>query len=191
MNPPRQSAEVTIRPRRASDLPALAEALLAQQADTRYPFRNPLPFPVEQFLHSHDASGAWTAELHGRPVGHACRTDQARATGAAESLNLVCARAHGCDIADLTWVGALFVAHDARGLGIGRRLLEAVVDDARRAGRRPCLEVLPVHPGALALYRSTGWRTVGALRPDWLRETADDTVPDVEVMVLTDVPAPR
>ncbi|MGJ9422475.1 N-acetyltransferase family protein [Aeromicrobium sp. CF3.5] len=176
---------MTIRPRVVLDLPPLADALMAQQAETRYPFRDPLPFPVEEFLHAHDASSAWTAELHGRPVGHACRTDQARAMGADEQLNLACARAHGCKVADLTWVGALFVAREARGLGIGRRLLHAVVDDARRNHQHPCLEVLPVHPGAMALYLSTGWRTIGTVRPGWLRDAIGDDGPDVAVMVLT------
>ncbi len=173
---------VTIRARMPSDLPPLVESLMAQQPQTRYPFRNPLPYPVEEFLHAHDASGAWTAELHGRPVGHACRTDRARALGDDEQLNLACARAHGCRVDDLTWVGALFVTGEARGLGIGRRLLDTVVDDARRHHRFPCLEVLPIHPAAMTMYRSAGWSTVGSLRPDWLR---DADAPDVDVMVLT------
>lgn len=184
-----QVGEVTIRPRRTADLAPLADALMAQQPETRYPFRSPLPFPVEDFLHAHDASGAWTAELDGQPVGHACRADQARALGADERLNLACARAHGCEIADLTWVGALFVAREARGLGIGRRLLDAVVADARRHHRFPCLEVLPVHPAAMAMYQSAGWSVVGSLRPDWLLGVASHEVPDVVVMVLTDTAA--
>lgn len=175
--------DATIRSRRPSDLPALVTALMQQQPETRYPFRNPLPFPVEEFLHADDASGAWIAELHGRPVGHACRTDHARALGADEQLNQACARAHGCEVADLTWVGALFVAQEARGLGIGQRLLATVVQDARRVDRRPCLEVLPVHPAAMAMYVATGWTVVGSLRPDWLEGATD--VPDVAVMVLT------
>lgn len=54
-----------VRPRRAEDLPALEEELLAQQPSSRYPFRDPLPIPVSRFLHADDASGAWTAEATG------------------------------------------------------------------------------------------------------------------------------
>ena len=54
-------------------MPLLVELLLAQQPVTRYPLRNPLPFPVERFLHADDAREAWVAEHAGRPVGHVCR----------------------------------------------------------------------------------------------------------------------
>lgn len=60
---------LTIRARRPADVPALADVLLAQQAGSRYPFRDPLPVPVEEFLHADDAVRAWTAELDGRRVG--------------------------------------------------------------------------------------------------------------------------
>ncbi|WP_205473619.1 GNAT family N-acetyltransferase [Nocardioides sp. SYSU D00038] len=176
--------EVRIRPRRPEDVPVLATALLAQQSTTRYPFRDPLPVPVEDFLHARDAAGAWTAELAGRPVGHVCRTGPAEGFPAASLLNEACARAHGCDPSRLTYVSAFFVATAARGAGIGRRLLQTVVDDMRAHRLRPCLEVLPTHPGAMTLYVSTGWRTVHRFRPEWLREVAGDEGPDVHVMVL-------
>src|SRR5690606_8549820 len=72
--PTTSPGEVRVRPRRAADLAPLGEALLAQQPGSRYPFRNPLPAPVAEFMHFPDAAAAWTAELDGRPVGHVCRT---------------------------------------------------------------------------------------------------------------------
>src|SRR5262245_19865969 len=180
------AGEVRIRPRESEDVPVLAEALLAQQPETRYPFRDPLPVAVEDFLHAHDAARAWTAELAGRPVGHVCRVGARRGFPAAELLNRVCARAYGCDTSDLAWVSALFVAAEARRLGIGRRLMEVLVDDALSSGLRPCLEVLPTHPGAMSLYLATGWRVAHRLRPDWLRDVVGEQGPDVHVMVLTD-----
>ena len=99
-------------------------------------------------------------------------------------MDEACARAHGCAVDDLAWVAALFAGLDARGHGIGRALLDTVVADIRGAGLRPCLEALPVHAAALALYESTGWQTVLRLRPAWLREAAGDEGPDVQVMVL-------
>ena len=182
-------ADVRIRPRRAEDLPALAEALWAQQPSSRYPLRNPLPFPAEQFLHAHDAVAAWTAELDGRPVGHVCWTAPPHGDAAAELASRRCAETHDCTTTDLAWVSSLFVGLDARRYGVGRLLLQAVVDDVRRAGRHACLEVLPVHPAAMALYESVGFREVARTRPEWLRAAAGDDGPDVRVMTLLDPPA--
>jgi GNAT superfamily N-acetyltransferase len=178
------SGEVRIRTREPADLPVLAAALLAQQSETRYPFRDPLPVPMEAFLHARDAVRAWTAELNGRPVGHVCRTGPLTGFPAAELLNEVCAGAHRCAPRDLAWVSTLFVASEARGLGIGRRLMKEVVDDALDSGLRPCLEVLPTHPGAMSLYLATGWRIVHRLRPDWLSDVVGGEGPDVHVLVL-------
>ena len=58
--------------------------LLARQHLTRYPFRDPLPFPVERFLHAEDAVVAWTAEVDGRPAGHVCRTAAPRGSATPE-----------------------------------------------------------------------------------------------------------
>ena len=176
---------VEVRRRRPDDIPALVDVLLAQQPTSRYPFRNPLPIPVEQFLHEEDASGAWTAELDGRPMGHVAYTGTRAGFPGAADMNRTCAQAHACDIDRLAWISALFVGLEGRGLGIGRRLLTAAVDHIRHAGLHPCLEVLPVHPGAMSLYRSAGWREVMRLRPEWLRSELGDQGPDVTVMVLT------
>ena len=172
-----------IRTRRPGDIPQLADVLMSQQSHTRYPFRDPLPLPVEQFLHAHDALAAWTAEVGGRPAGHVCRVRSPRGPEA-EAMNRACVRAHGCAVEELGWVSTLFVDPAARGLGIGRALVDAVVADMRTAGLRPCLEVLPVHSAALALYESTGWQEVLRLRPEWLRTVDGEVPPDVRVLVL-------
>ena len=176
------TARRQIRARRPDDINVLAAALLRQQGESGYPVRNPLPMPVEDFLHADDAVAAWTAELDGRPAGHVCRTGPARSFTDADVLNAVCARAYGCAVADLTWINAFFVDTDARGLGLGRQLLHTVVDDALQHGLRPCLEVHPAHPAALSLYVSSGWTVVHRLRPDWLRAAVGDQGPSVHVM---------
>ncbi|KAB2812972.1 GNAT family N-acetyltransferase [Pimelobacter simplex] len=170
-----------IRPRRAADLPALADVLFAQQPETRYPYRNPLPIPVEQFLHADDARAAWTAELGGRPVGHVCWT----APDDAGERDRYCAEAHGCSVADLGWVSTLFVGAAARGHGVGRMLLDTAVADVRRAGRRPCLEVLPLHAAAHGLYRAAGWTEAARVSAPW----APPGVP-VVLMVLPGADGP-
>ncbi|MBM7517684.1 GNAT family N-acetyltransferase [Nocardioides nitrophenolicus] len=177
-------AALQVRPRRAADLAGLAEVLWEQQPATRYPFRDPLPIPVEQFLHAEDAAAAWTAELDGRPVGHVCRTGPPAGFAEAAAMNQACARAHGCEVAELGWVSTLFVGTGARGLGVGRLLHDTVVADIRAAGLHPCLEVLPLHAAALALYLGSGWAEVLRLRPAWLREAAGEDAPEVRVLVL-------
>ena len=51
-------------------MPVLADLLTEQRPVSRYPYRWPLPFPVEAFLvHDHEQA-AWVAELNGTVAGH-------------------------------------------------------------------------------------------------------------------------
>lgn len=70
--------------------------------------------------------------------------------------------------ADLWELAKMAVAAPMRGQGLGRRLAEAAIDEARRRGARTLfLETSPVLKPALALYRSLGFRRVrqGPLGP--------------------------
>ncbi|MGH3352372.1 MAG: GNAT family N-acetyltransferase [Nocardioides sp.] len=171
-----------VRRRRPDDLPSLTDALLEQQPLTRYPVRNPLPFPVSQFLHYDDAIAAWTATVDDVPVGHIATTRSHTGVNGGDELHKACAATHGCDIAELTWLSAFFVGTKARRLGLGRDLLRTAVDSIHDAGGRPCLEVIPAFPAALKLYQSTGWTEVLRTRPDWLATAPDSD--NLEAVVL-------
>jgi GNAT superfamily N-acetyltransferase len=131
-----------VRPRHAEELPALTDALFEQQPLTRYPVRNPLPFPVSDFLHFGDARDAWTAIVDGTPVGHIATTPRHTGINGGDEFDRACSAAHGCEVADLVWLAAFFVGSTARRMGLGRTLLETAIDRIRDSGGRPCLEVI-------------------------------------------------
>jgi len=55
----------------------------------------------------------------------------------------------------------LFVAPAGRGLGIGKALMNAVIEDARRIGYREMrLDTLPAMTTAQAMYRAAGFRPI-------------------------------
>jgi ribosomal protein S18 acetylase RimI-like enzyme len=61
-------------------------------------------------------------------------------------------------------IEVLAVREDARGRGVGRRLLEAVITGAREQGARAVsLEVVDTNPGAQRLYESVGFRPVRSI----------------------------
>ncbi|MFL5821853.1 MAG: GNAT family N-acetyltransferase [Solirubrobacteraceae bacterium] len=61
----------------------------------------------------------------------------------------------------------MWVAPEARGLGLGRRFLEALEASARRAGAVVAhIETSAVLTEAMALYRSAGWKEVPAFNEE-------------------------
>ena len=58
------------------------------------------------------------------------------------------------------WLEDVYVSEQARGLGVGRALTQAVIDRATARGcRRVELDVSSENPAAMALYRSLGFDT--------------------------------
>ena len=161
-----------IRSRRPSDVPVLVELLAAQQPASRYPYRWPLPMPVEDFLVRDAEEAAWVAEVDGAVVGHVAVGEVTGALGATFR------RVTGCSSPAI--VSVLFVAESEPGTGLGGWLLDTAVGWARARGRVPVLDVIPVHSSALAVYRHRGWIEVGRTRFEWL----PDGEPDVVLMAL-------
>jgi GNAT superfamily N-acetyltransferase len=73
---------------------------------------------------------------------------------------------------ELAEVKRLWVAPSARGLGLGRRLMDGVEDAARNIALKILrLDTNSALPEALKLYRSTGWTEIDRFN--------DDPYPDV------------
>jgi GNAT superfamily N-acetyltransferase len=159
--------QALVRPRVAGDLPALGDALAAQQPASGYPHRWPLPYPVEEFIVRASEERAWVAELGGRAVGHVSVT-----TVGDDRHGAIWAAGAGRPVAELGCISVLFVAPDAQGHGIGGMLLDTAVGHLRDQGRTPVLDV-DRHDGvAHAVYLRKGWRVVGEARFDWQRPDA-------------------
>ena len=173
---------LVVRPRAAADVPSLCELLMRQQPLTRYPYRNPLPFPVEDFVVRPGELGAWVAELEpgSGPVGHVSLVEVGE-----HPLGPRWAEAVGRPVADLAAVSVLVVDPEVTGQGLGRALLDSCEQGARDLGRVPVLEVLSLQERAARMYAARGWRAIGRERPDWLPPGVDL---QVTLMVL-DPPA--
>lgn len=168
-----------LRRRRDDDLPALADVLAGQQPHSGYPYVWPRERPVD-FVRRDGELAAWTAELDGAPVGHisllAVAPEDPAAPGWSEGT--------GLRPDELACVSALFVARTHWSRGIGVDLLRTACEWAQTLGLLPCLDVVPEHARALDLYRRLGWREVGRMRPDWLRDGAGP------VLLLVAAPGP-
>ncbi len=165
---------VVLRPRRPDDLSALGALLAAQQAETEYPLRWPLPMGVARFLQREGELAAWVAEVDGDVAGHVA----VGATDHEDDLTAAVRDAVGHD--DTALVTVLFVGRGSTGRGVGGALLDAATDWIRAQGLTPVLDVVPTHARAIDLYTARGWREVGRLRPAWLAEHR----PDLLLMAL-------
>ena len=79
----------------------------------------------------------------------------------------------GGDQADVMTIG---VAPRARGRGVGRAILDALIEWARQAGAVEIfLDVRPSNEGAIALYNSRGFVEIGR-RPRYFRNPVEEAV---------------
>jgi ribosomal-protein-alanine N-acetyltransferase len=87
-----------------------------------------------------------------------------------------------------SWVQTVAVAEPARGLGVGRRLMDALLSEARRRDARTCaLEVRADNDVAQQLYASLGFQRIGIRRGYYQPSGADALVLQADL----EVPANR
>ncbi len=138
-----------IRPARRSDahaLRAIDDATTSPLVSPADPV-DPAAPPVDPFAR-HDPEDVLVAELDARVVGDVVL---ARPTPLVSNAHV--------------WaIVGLAVHPDAQGGGVGRRLVQAAIDEARRrGGRRLTLRVLATNGPARALYAAEGFVTEGVL----------------------------
>jgi len=77
-----------------------------------------------------------------------------------------CARERGVKQRHVALIWGMYVAPERRGSGVGRRLLTAVIEQARRWPdlEQLCLDVVTVQTEARALYLACGFEVVGLKR---------------------------
>ena len=143
-----------IRNRARGDGAALeAMAFLTHRLDG-YP--KYLPDDLRSFIVNDDALGAWVAEDAGELLGHVALHQRS-----APEVMEVARTAAGLDDHRVAVVARLLVSPAARRRGAGRELLGRATAMAARLGRRPVLDVVDEHRGAIALYEDCGWTRVG------------------------------
>jgi GNAT superfamily N-acetyltransferase len=140
-----------VRPRVEADIAVLAAILRDVHLHDGYP-RRLQPDPGT-WLCRDPVLGAWVADHDdGWVVGHIALClpgpDDPVAALVAEPAAIV---------------SRLFVARDARGQGLGERLVRAAWREAQQHGLRPMLDVLVRDSAAVVLYDSIGWRRIGMI----------------------------
>ncbi|MGW6915215.1 GNAT family N-acetyltransferase [Kitasatospora sp. NPDC054939] len=150
-----------IRPREQTDLDACVRVLRAVHDGDGYPVN--WPDDPQLWLTQPSRLGTWVAELDGRVVGHVGLCRSAPGDLAPQEWS----RRTGRPVEAAAVVSRLYVSPQARGHGIGARLLAQAVRAARADGLHPVLDVLATDTAAAELYRRAGWSLLATVEDEW------------------------
>ncbi len=165
-----------VRARRAADLSGCVQALAAVRRVDGYPVCWPAD-PVA-WLTPAGLVGAWVVEHAGVIAGHVGMVQGGDDPTSMASIGIP---AH-----ELASVARLFVVPQARGRGVGARLMERVSDQAANLGLRLVLDVVDDGGPALAFYDRLGWRVVDQRPAEWL--APDGRAPTLQTYLAPDRP---
>ena len=153
---------VIIRPRLQLDMDACVSILRQLHEHDNYPLT--WPADPHAWLCGNRQVMAWVASRDEIICGHVALMVP-RAGAAATRAWEMSLRAGQSGLLSVT---LLFVSPQARGCGIGGRLLDTALTAARARGAAPVLEVITLNRQAIALYQAQGWRRIGSVHYDWL-----------------------
>ncbi len=148
-------ADLTVRPARESDAEAIAR-IYNQGIEDRVA-------TLETELRTAEERRRWMAARGSRhPVIVAEADGQVVGWGSLNAFNPRKAYDHAADF-------SVYVERGWRGKGVGRRLLEALIELARQIGyHKMVLSAFPFNTGGIALYERLGFRTVGIYKEQGL-----------------------
>ncbi|MFF9897763.1 GNAT family N-acetyltransferase [Streptomyces longispororuber] len=152
---------VRVRPRTDDDLTACVRVLADVHRRDGYPVN--WPARPADWLSPASLEGAWVAELGGRVVGHVALAR----SGEGDLAPGLWSERHGGAPESTSPVNRLFVAPQARGHGVGALLIGRAVEEARRQGLHPVLDVVASDTAATALYERLGWERLATVSQRW------------------------
>ena len=135
------SERATIRPARPNDAPAVAALAHALSVHDNEPTGNFTPQAMRQAVFDDPRVRVLVAEINGKVVGYAMFDDSYDTANAARGL----------------YLNDIIVEESVRGDGVARRLMAAVMREAKRQGDVFVWWVAkPTNPRALAFYKKLG-----------------------------------
>lgn len=148
--------DIQIKAIRSDEDIAEAKAMVMELFDVffeRYPEQTPM---IRKYMETRDVGGQLERflETFGPPVGEALI---ARVDGTAQGIVMLTDKGQGME-GRLCELNRMYVRSAARGLGLGRKLGEAIMGEARLMGFREMrLEGAKRHVEAIPLYESLGF----------------------------------